>query len=288
MPAALCGLVGLKPTYGRVSRAGVAPLSWTLDHVGPIARSAEETAPVLRAMAGVDSADESTSNRPVPDYTRDLPKQIRGLRIGIPQNWFFESLHPDVAEKVTAAIDRLAALGAKRVEVTLPLMREVLGAHRAILYSEAASAFEPYLRESSEKLSPDIRTNLQVGRFIPAVDYLKGQRVRRLVRRDWAKIFERIDCLITPAAATAATKFGQSNMELSNGELPLINAYLDMTLPFNVSGQPALSVPCGFSSDNLPIGLQLAGRPFAEGMLLRIAHQYQQDTDWHHHMPPLD
>lgn len=288
MPAALCGLLGLKPTYGRVSRAGVMPLSWSMDHVGPIARTAEETAVVLRAMAGVDPQEESTSNRPVPDYSVELSKQIRGLRIGIPHNWFFESLLPQVADAVTAAIDRLAALGAKRVEVTLPHMPEVLGAHRAIIFPEAASAFEPYLRSRPNDFSADIRTLLQGGQFLTAVDYLKAQRVRRIVRRDWAKVFEQIDCLATPAAATVATQYGQTTVKLPGKEISTLNAYLDMTLPFNLSGHPALSVPCGFSEDGLPIGLQLVGAPFAEGMILRIAHQYQQDTEWHHRTPPVE
>ncbi len=287
MPAALCSLVGLKPTYGRVSRAGTAPVSWTLDHVGPLTRTAEEAAVVLHVIAGADSRDEATTKRPAPDYTRDLPKQIRGLRVGIPQDWFFESLHPDVAEAVTVAVDRLAALGARRIEVTLPLMREVLGAHRAISYSESSSAYASDLSDRGGEFSPAVRTSLQTGQFIPAVDYLKAQRLRRIVRRDWTRVFERFDCLLTPTVATPATKFGESAVQLPKGATTILNAYLDLTLPFNLSGQPALSVPCGFSADNLPIGMQLVGAPFAEGMLLRIAHQYQQDTDWHHRTPPV-
>ncbi len=287
MPAALCNLVGLKPTYGRVSRAGVMPLSWTLDHVGPIARTAEETAVILAAMAGGDRLDESSSLVEVPDYAAELSREIRGVKVGVPQNWFFESLQPEVAQAVTAAVDRLVALGAKRVKVTMPHMAEVLGAHRAIIFPEAASAFEPYLRDRPEDFSVDIRTLLQGGHFIPAVDYLRGQRVRRVVRREWAKEFARIDCLATPSAATVATRFGQSTVELPGGNTPLLNAYLDMTMPFNLSGQPALTVPCGFSNDNLPIGLQLVGAPFNEATLLRVAHQYQQDTDWHHRQPPV-
>lgn len=287
MPAALCGVVGLKPTYGRVSRTGVMPLSWSMDHVGPLARTVAEATAVLRVMAGHDPADESCVARPVPDYSADLSKQLRGLRIGIPHNWFFESLHPGVADAVTAAIDRLAALGAKRVEVTLPLMREVLGAHRAIIFPEAASAFAPYLQDRAEEFSPDIRSLLQGGQFIPAVDYLKAQRVRTAVRKSWAKVFDNVDCLAVPSAATVATEYGQTTVKLPKGEIPTLNAYLDMTLPFNLTGHPALSVPCGFSNDDLPIGLQLVGAPFAEGMILRIAHQYQQDTDWHRRTPPV-
>ncbi|QDU46354.1 Glutamyl-tRNA(Gln) amidotransferase subunit A [Symmachiella dynata] len=287
MPAALCNLVGLKPTYGRVSRAGVIPLSWSMDHIGPLARTAEETAVVLGAMAGADGLDESSSSSGVPDYSAELGQEIRGLKIGVPRNWFFDSLQPQVAQAVTTAIDRMTALGAKRVKATLPHLPEVLGAHRAIILSEAASAFEPYLRDRPEDFSVDIRTLLQGGQFIPAVDYLKAQRVRRIVRRDWAKEFARFDCLATPTSATVATSYGQSKVKLPGGDTPLLNAYLDMTMPFNLSGQPALTVPCGFSDDDLPIGLQLVGAPFREAMLLRVAHQYQQETAWHHRQPPL-
>jgi aspartyl-tRNA(Asn)/glutamyl-tRNA(Gln) amidotransferase subunit A len=285
-PAALCGLVGLKPTYGRVSRTGVAPLSWSMDHVGPLTRTAADAAAVLKLLAGHDPDDEASSRREVPDYAAEIDKPIRGLRVGIPHTWFFESLQPAVADAVTAAIDKLASLGCKRVDVTLPHIEEVVGAHRAILFPEASSYHQPYLRGRAAEYGDDIRPLLQGGLFIPAVDYVKGQRVRRLVRRAWAKVFESIDCLVTPTSPIVATRFGETEADLPRGKKPLVRAYLDLTLPFNLSGHPAASVPCGFSKERLPIGMQLVGKPFDEASVLRLAHHYQQATDWHRRLPP--
>jgi aspartyl-tRNA(Asn)/glutamyl-tRNA(Gln) amidotransferase subunit A len=284
-PAALCGLVGVKPTYGRVSRTGGLPLSWSMDHVGPLARTAAEAAAVLRVLAGRDPSDETSSRRPVPDYAAELREAVRGLKIGIPHEWFFEAMQPQVADAVMAAIEKLAGLGCERVEMKLPRLPEVLGAHRAIIFAEASSYHQPHLQEHAELYGDEIRPLLQGGLFLPAVDYLKAQRVRRLVRRDWAKAFEKVDCLVTPTSPLVATKFGQEKAELPGGAKPLVRAYLDLTLPFNFSGHPALSVPCGFSKEGLPIGLQIVGKPFGEGTMLRLAHQYQQATEWHKRMP---
>jgi len=284
-PAALCGLVGLKPTYGRVSRSGGVPLSWTMDHVGPLARTATEAAAVLQVIAGRDEADETSSNRPVPDYTAELARPLTGLRIGLPKNWFFEALEPEVAAAVDAAVAQLVKLGARKVEVTLPYMDEAVGAHRAIIFSEASSYYQPYLATAQQPGRPQfgdaIRPLLEAGLLFPAVDYLRAQRMRRTIRAAWSKVFSEVDCLITPTSPLVATHFGQQTAELAGGAKPLVRAYLDLTLPFNLSGHPAVSVPCGFSRDGLPIGAQVVGKPFAEGIVLRVAHQFQQVTDWH-------
>ncbi len=285
-PSALCGLTGLKPTYGRVSRTGGVPLSWSMDHVGSLTRSAAEAAVVLRTMAGRDPADETSSRRPVPNYVEELKGPIKGLRLGIPHTWFFEALEKEVADAVTAALDQLATLGCQRVDVRLPHLEEVVGAHRAIIFSEASSYYQPYLRDRSEKFGDAIRPLLQGGLFLPAVDYLKGLRVRRVVRREWARVFATVDALVTPTTPVTATKFGQATVQLPGGEKPLLRAYLDMTLPFNFTGHPAVSIPCGASRAGLPIGLQLVGRPFGEATILRLAHHYQQATDWHKRVPP--
>ncbi|MFN4261184.1 MAG: amidase [Gemmataceae bacterium] len=284
-PAALCGIVGIKPTYGRVSRRGVVPLSWSLDHVGPMTRTAAEAALVLQVLAGRDNLDETSVRRPVRDYLAETRKPLNGLRLGVPHNWFYEALQPPVAQAVMAALDQLEKLGAQRVEVTLPLMEEVVAAHRAIIFPEAASYHQPYLVKRADEYDPLIRTLLQAGLFIPAADYLKAQRARRIVRREWAKVFRKIDCLATPTSPLTATPFGAESAKLPGGEKPLVRAYLDFTLPFNFSGHPALSVPCGFSPEGLPIGMQLVGRPFAEGTILRCAHHYQQATPWHRRIP---
>jgi aspartyl-tRNA(Asn)/glutamyl-tRNA(Gln) amidotransferase subunit A len=286
LPAALCGVTGLKPTYGRVGRSGGIPLSWTMDHVGSLARSAADTALVLETLAGHDPADETSSRRAAPRYTDELDQLIKGLRIGVPKNWFFEALAPEVAEAVMKAIDQLAALGGQRVEVTLPHLDEVVGAHRAIIFSEAGSYFRPWLNDRGEQFGDAIRPLLQAGLFLPAVDYLDAQRARGIIRAAWRDVFRSIDCLVTPTSPIVAPRFGQQTANLPGGEKPLVRAFLDLTLPFNFTGHPALSIPCGFSRDRLPIGLQLVGHPFAEGTILRIAHQYQRATNWHTQVPP--
>ncbi|MBI4621754.1 MAG: aspartyl/glutamyl-tRNA amidotransferase subunit A [Verrucomicrobia bacterium] len=285
LPAALCGVVGLKPTYGRISRAGGIPLSWTLDHLGPFARSAEDVASMLQVMAGHDPADESSSKRGVPDYRAELEKPVKGLRIGRPRDAFFRNVDPEVLAAVEAALRQLRDLGVTLVDVTLPHLPEVLGAHRAIIFSEASSYYRTVLADRGEKIGDGIRPNLEAGMFIPAVDYLQAQRVRRVVRQAWARLFAQVDCLATPTVPMTAPRFGQQTVPLPSGEMPLVNACLDNSLPFNFSGHPALTIPCGFSAGGLPIGLQLVGRPYDEPTLLRLAHHYQQHTDWHRRRP---
>jgi aspartyl-tRNA(Asn)/glutamyl-tRNA(Gln) amidotransferase subunit A len=285
LPAALCGVTGLKPTYGRVSRTGGFPLSWTMDHVGPLARTAADTALALRVLAGHDASDESSSRRAVPDYPVEAGARLRGLKVAVMHAWFFESLDPEVAAAVTRAIDALKSLGAIPVEVHLPRLEEALGAHRAIIFPEASLFHRPYLAEHAARYGNDIRPLLLGGQFLPAVDYLHALRVRRLIRREWGKVFEGIDVLVTPTSPITAPKFGETAANLPGGNKPLVRAFLDLTLPFNLSGHPAISIPCGFSQAGLPIGLQLVGKPFGESALLRIAGQYQQQTAWHNRIP---
>lgn len=287
-PSALCGLTGLKPTYGRVSRTGGLPLSWTMDHVGPMTRTAAEAALALRIMAGRDPTDESSSRRPVPNYSAELVRPLAGLRIGLPRKWFYASLEPDVAAAVEAGREQLVQLGAKTIDVELPLLEELVGAHRAIIFSEASTFHRPLLPERAADYGDDIRPLLLAGLFIPAVEYLQALRVRRIIRRQWAAVFSQVDCLLTPTTPVVATKFGQQTADLPGGEKPLVRAYLDLTLPFNLTGHPAISVPCGQSSDGLPIGMQLVGQPFGEATILRAAHQYQQATEWHDRLPEVE
>lgn len=287
LPAALCGLVGLKPTYGRVSRRGVAPLSWSMDHVGPLTRTAQDAALVLEVLAGKDPADETSSSRPVPQYSRELEKPLRGLRIGLPRTGFFDSLETDVARAIRGATDELSSLGADCVDVTLPYLDEVLGAHRAIIFSEAASYHRPLLEDRADRYADAVRLQLEAGLFLPAVDYLKAQRVRRVVRLAWADTFGSVDCLLTPASQAVAARFGEDTVQLPAGPTRLLHAYLGLLLPLNLSGHPALSLTCGFSQDGLPIGMQLVGKPFDEATILRVAHQYQEKTDWHQRLPPV-
>lgn len=285
LPSALCGVTGLKPTYGRVSRAGGFPLSWTMDHVGPMTRTVADAALALRILAGRDLADESSTARPAPDYCRDLTARLRGLKIGVMHGWFFESLDPEVAATVMAAYEKLQSLGAIPVEVNLPHLEEALGAHRAIIFPEASAFHQPFLAERSDQYGDDIRPLLLGGHFLSAVDYLQALRVRKMIRREWAKALASVDALLTPTSPITAPKFGATVAELPGGTKPLVRAFLDLTLPFNLSGHPALAIPCGLSRAGMPIGLQLVGKPFEEATLLRIGHQYQLETDWHKRTP---
>lgn len=286
-PSALCGITGLKPTYGRVSRTGGVPLSWSMDHVGPMVHTAQEAALVLRVLAGHDPQDPACSHRQVPDYAAGLNQSLEGLRLGVPRPWFFDRLEPEVAAAVEAAIDQFQALGCRVSDTRLPLLEEALGAHRAIIFSESASYYQPLVARHGTEFGDSIRPLLQAGNFLPAVDYIKAQRVRTRVRAAWNKLFVEFDCLLTPTTPLAATRCGQQTALLNGREVPLVRAYLDLTLPFNLSGHPAISVPCGFTADGLPMGMQLVGRPFEEGRLLAVAHQYQQAVDWHQRRPAV-
>jgi aspartyl-tRNA(Asn)/glutamyl-tRNA(Gln) amidotransferase subunit A len=184
-----------------------------------------------------------------------------------------------------AGLAKIVSLGAAQVEAHLPRLEEVVGAHRAIIFPEAASFHRPQLAERAAEFAPDIRTSLLGGLFLPAVDYVQAQRVRRIIRREWARAFENVDVLVTPTTPVTATAFGATAADLPGGPKPLVRAYLDLTLPFNLTGWPAVSVPCGFARAGLPIGMQLVGRPFSESLLLRVAHHYQRETDWHTRRP---
>ncbi len=281
LPAAFCGLIGLKPTYGRVSRAGAVPLAWSMDHLGPITRTADDAALVLKVLAGRDRADPTTARQLAPSAGADLEKPLDGLTIGLPRAGFFDDLDPQVARAVEDAAGVLAARGARPVDVQLPYLDEVLGVHRAVIFSEAAAFHRPLLAEHADRYDPAVRLLLEAGLFLSATDYLQAQRVRRLVRKAWADVFRTVDCLLTPTAPTVAARFGQRSVALPGGDASMLRACLGLTLPFNVTGHPAVSVPCGLSSEGLPIGMQLVGRPFDEGTILRVARRYQMETQWH-------
>jgi aspartyl-tRNA(Asn)/glutamyl-tRNA(Gln) amidotransferase subunit A len=285
LPAALCGLVGLKPTYGRVSRNGVMPLAWSMDHLGPLTRTASDAAIVLRALAGRDRADRTTVRQLVPNYEAALESPLADMKIGLPRAGFFDNVAPEVATIVETAAGLLAAHGAKLVDVELPHFQEVLGVHRATIFSEAAAVHRPLLTQQADLYDRNIRLLLQAGLFLPAADYLKAQQARQVIRKAWSEVLTSVDCLLTPTAPVPAGRFGQKNAELPGGETSMLRACLGLTLPFNVTGHPAVSVPCGFTGEGLPVGMQLVGRPFDEATILRIAHHYQQATDWHRREP---
>ncbi|MCC6177540.1 MAG: Asp-tRNA(Asn)/Glu-tRNA(Gln) amidotransferase subunit GatA [Chloroflexi bacterium] len=281
LPAALCGVVGIKPTYGLVSRAGVLPLSWSLDHCGPLTRTVEDAALVLNAIVGHDLADPSSCDRVVPDYTTALDGRVRGLRVGLLREYFGENVDPEVAEAVRTAASAIEGLGIPVEELSVPEVEYGIGASFAILYAEAAAIHEPWLTDRRGDYGPDVLQRLHQGERLSATQYLKGQRARRVLVRRFADVFSHVDLLLAPSTPILAPTFAESRGGRAREQL------LGFTRLFNVLGQPALSVPCGFSTSGLPIGLQIVGRPFDELTVLRVAYAYQQRTDWLTHTPAL-
>lgn len=281
IPSALCGITGLKPTYGRVSRRGVIPLSWALDHVGPMARSAADAALILGAVAGHDPGDETTSEEPVPDYAKLLDDpRLKSLRVGVPREYFFDDVDAEVLAAVRAAISLLADLKAEVSEVSLPRIGEAPAAVNAIMLPEALAYHQRWLAERPQDYGDDVRGRLEMGLLYPALSYVQAQRLRSLIVEEWREnVFDRVDLLAVPTTPVPAPT-------LEEGDLQATLTLIRFTNPFNLVGVPAVSIPCGFSGGGLPIGLQLVGRWFEEGTVLRAAHAYQQTTDWHKQVPP--
>jgi aspartyl-tRNA(Asn)/glutamyl-tRNA(Gln) amidotransferase subunit A len=286
IPAALCGLVGFKPTYGRVSRHGVVPLAWSLDHVGPLTRTVRDTALLTSVIAGHDPRDATTSRQPVPDYVAALTGAVAGMRVGVPRELFFEGLDADVQQAVEQAIQQLQALGARVTEVSWDSIRQVPALY-AISLAEGAAAHEGWIRARADFYGADVRERMRQGLLVPAVAYLKAQRLRALVMRDLDQVFRDVDVLVTPTSPITAPKLDSGPGEIGAPLGALRSTLRRLTLPFNITGSPAVSVPCGFSRDGLPIGLQLVSRPFDEARLLNLAHAYEQSTPWKDRHPTL-
>jgi aspartyl-tRNA(Asn)/glutamyl-tRNA(Gln) amidotransferase subunit A len=285
IPASLCGIVGLKPTYGRVSRWGVFPLSWSLDHVGPMTRTVLDAALMLQAIAGHDRNDATTRTAIVPDYTAALTGEIAGARLGIPREFYFEHLDAQVSDAVRAAIQILERAGARIEEVSLPLSQYASAVGRIISLTEAAEVHAPFLRKRAMDYSPDVRNDFLTGQLILGKHYLKAQRVRALIRQEMTSVLQRVDALVTPTTPIAAPNINETMVDIGGNEMEVMSALSRLTRTANLSGFPAISVPCGFTQDSLPIGLQLIGRPFAETTVLQIAHAYEQNTSWHQRRP---
>jgi aspartyl-tRNA(Asn)/glutamyl-tRNA(Gln) amidotransferase subunit A len=286
-PAALCGVVGVKVTYGRVSRYGGIPLSWSMDTVGPMARTVGDAAAMLSVMAGYDPKDSTTRRDTVPDYTDSLNGGLKGLRIGIPHDRFMAMMEPEVGAAIQDALGVLKKEGATFVDVRFPPVDPVVGAHRAIIFSEAAAAHEELIRTRASGFSDEVRPLLQSGLFLTATQYLAAQQARKKTIAAYREVWKPFDVLITPTSPIAAPPIGATTARFGDRDIPLVRAFLDLTLPFNLTGQPAISVPCGFTKAGLPIGLQLVGRPFDEATLFRAAAAYEAATDWHLRTPPL-
>jgi len=283
MPASMCGIVGFKPTFGRVSKYGVVPLSESLDHAGSMTRTVEDTALVLQAIAGADPDDPTTEDVPVPDYVAALSGEVRGLRVGVPDKDVLSGLDKDVEARFQAALKTLESLGASLVDVRIRILQQADAIWLAIAVPEAAAFHRRNLEERPQDFSEQVRLRLQVGLQMRAVDYLRGLESQRQLRAEVEEQYARMDVLATPTTAFTATRI-EDELSASEREIYIHR----FTCPFNLTGQPAISLPCGFDSQGLPVGLQIVGRPFDEETVLRVAHAYEQATDWHLHRPSLD
>ena len=289
IPASVCGIAGLKPTFGRVSRAGVETLAWSLDHIGPLAATVEDCAATLQVLAGHDPADPPTEPSPPPDYSAHLGRGVDGLRLGIMATPPFSPMQQDVEQAFRDAVDHLEGLGADVVPVDIPELTCTLAAEFAIVGPEAAAYHRRLLRESPELIDPGIRQLFAIGTIMPSAHYLKGLGARQIIRDALRRAFdrERLDAVINPTLPATAALADQEMIDYGEMEEDVTSSYVRTTAPFNLSGQPALTVPCGFDRDGLPIGLQIAGRPFDEVTVLRIGAAYEATTAWSGHRPPV-
>ncbi|MBI4197898.1 MAG: Asp-tRNA(Asn)/Glu-tRNA(Gln) amidotransferase subunit GatA, partial [Chloroflexi bacterium] len=282
-PAHNCGILGLKPTYGRVSRHGVVPLSWSLDHVGPMTRTAEDCALMLQAIAGQDPRELASSAAPVDDYTAPLKDGVRGLRLGVLRKDAFRDLSTDVAAAIESALGLFGELGARSHEVSLAHDLDARTLYTAIAYPEATAYHLEWMKTRIQEYGPNCRNRLEQGLGLLAVQYVQAQRVRKVLYQDYMALFEGADLLVAPTAPTTAPRLDQG----PGGEVPGRPAALSVTNPANLTGLPALALPIGFGSDGLPLSLQLIARPFDEAAILRAAHAYQQAAGWHTRRPNL-
>jgi len=281
IPAALCGIVGLKATHGRVSIYGVTPLAWSLDHIGPLTRTVMDAAIMLQAIAGYDPQDMVSQDVPVGDYTSNLNGDIRGLRLGVPTNFFSDLTHPEVKTAFSSAVDVLEGLGANIEEVTLPDFTEAWSTAQIIINGEANVWHEPYLANQAEDYGPQVRKFLEQGKSTLATEYIKAQQSKARFRRDMLTVCNAFDALLTPGALIPATSLEARSVEIEGRDVKLLPAMVSATSPFNLTGQPALTIPSGFSSSGLPLALQIIGMPFEEVTILRIGHAFESNTSWH-------
>ncbi len=287
IPAALCGIVGLKPTYGRVSRHGLTPLAWSMDHPGPMVRTVEDAAITMNVIAGYDPNDVASANVPVPDYVTALTGDVQGLRIGVPRQYLEAPLDPEVRQHVSAALAQLESLGAELVEVEFPEFNDAAAISTTMLMAEATACFRDLLASDGSRLYEPVRLRLEAGLFISAADYLRAQQARAVFDAAARRILDDVDLLAGPTEPVTAPPLLQQQVLAGEQEIGTVAALTQYTRPYNITGFPAISVPCGFSADGMPIGLQLAGRPFDEETVLRAAHAYERSTDWHTRRPPV-
>ena len=290
-PAAFCGLVGIRPTWGLVSRYGMLASTWSMDAAGPISRTVADCAATLGAIAGYDPNDPYTRNAPVPDYLGGLDAGIRGLRVGVISDRVnADGVEPDVRDAVNAAVAHMGELGAEVEDVSIPLIADSAAISTTLIYVDATAVHRQGLRDYPEKYDHNNRVRLLTGALVPAQAHQKAARLRQMLRDQILDALSRVDVLALPASSVQATPIPTEAGLSKNGKedfLTMLGGRRTYTSPFNVAGVPALSINCGFTSDGLPVGLQLVGRPFDEPTVLRAAYAYEQATEWHTRRPPV-
>ena len=275
IPASLCGVTGLMGTYGRVSRAGVLPLSWTLDHVGPLTKTVEDAGLVLNALSGYDPQDPGSADVPVGDCTETLVEGVDGIRIGVPRQMLWQGCEEDVVEHCEIAVDHLRSMGATVTEVEMPL--QTARPRGLTIIAEAAAYHQKWLRERRDEYG-DILERVEAGLGVTAVEYINDQRLRRKFIDETVNVLQEVDVLISPTCSRTAPLIeeGDDGAELAR-----------ITAPYDVTGIPAISIPCGYDRNGMPIGLMIGGRHFDEATVCRVAHAYEQSTDWILQRPEL-
>jgi len=276
IPASLMGIVGLKPTYGLVSRQGIVPLAWSLDHAGPMTRTVADAALMLQAIAGYDPQDPGSRNRAIPDYFQALNGEVKGMRIGLVKEYLDSPMEEGIKEAVGAFVEALEGLGTKMEEVSLPQLRYASAVSFLIMASESMAYHRAYMKERAADYGQDIRIRLGLGQFVLATQYIQAQRVRRLLYRHIQDALERFDLLLTPTLPITAPRIEDREIRMGGKSVDVRPVLTRFTRAFNVTGHPALSLPGALSPSGLPIGMQLIARPFGEEVLLRLGHAYEQ------------
>ena len=288
IPASFCGITGLKPTFGRISRYGVFPLGHTLDHVGHFALTVADVATILEVLAGPDPRDDSSANEAAPHVELSAEPRLKGVRVGVPRKYYFERLQPDVESAANAAVKTLASLGAEVKEIEIPDIEEFTVIGRVILLAEATALHRTRLKTRRADIGPDVLALLDQGQFILATDYLDAQRRRRQLVQNLNRLFDDVQVIVTPTTPVVAAKIGATTIELAGRQEDARLASTRFVRALNMAGVPVLAVPCGFDGQGMPIGLQILGRAFDEANVLQVGHAYEQATEWHKRRPKVE
>jgi aspartyl-tRNA(Asn)/glutamyl-tRNA(Gln) amidotransferase subunit A len=288
LPSAVNGIVGIRPTIGRVSNYGVVPLAWSMDTVGPMTKTVEDCAIMLNVIAGHDSKDDGSAFVPVEDYTRDLNKGVKGLRIGVVLPYFFDNVQAPVAKAVKKALSQFEELGATVIEVDMEHIEGNIAAQLVVESCEPSAYHQKWLREQPENYGDDVRLLLEMGEMQLATHYIQAQRYRNLLRAEFMDAFQQVDVFICPTLPFTATKVGETKVLIEGKEEDMLSAIMQFTGVPSLAGLPSLNVPCGYDDEGLPIGMQIIGKPFDEGTLFKVGQAFQMATDFHKQTPIKD